>query len=186
MVSLQPFIKQNFAATNRIRSSKVITPYRHKLRIKFYLSCLELANTWRGASEIVAKFFFNSNTNVNLFSGTQTWFTNFCACVTWRIDDETIVRYKLWQNVGEILYVPFYGGQTIPNEFQIEIWNTNVPITYVGGESFDLSTLVNPICPLSVSSLGSFIPCIFDIQYIRNEDNSIVFNTDGKPLIYVP
>lgn len=183
MVTLQPFRKQNFAAIDRIRSSKVITPYRHKLRTQFYLPCLEIPNIWRGASEIVAKFTFLSG-QTTLFSGTQTWFTNFCPCVTWRIDDSTIRRFKLWKDVGEILYVPMYAGQTLPAKFEIEIWNTNTPFIYVGGEHFDLPILVNPICP--VNSLGDFIPCAHNILYIRNQDESIVFNQDGKPIIYIP
>lgn len=185
MVSLQPFIRQNFATTPRFNRHKTYTPYRHKLRTKFYLPCLDIVNVWRGASEIVAKFFFETDETIALFSGTKAFISNFCPCITWRTGAEEIARYKLWQNVGEILYVPLYSGQIIPTgEFQIEIWNINAPIIYVGGETFDLPRLVNPICP--VSSLGRFTPCVRDIAYIRNQDETIVLNEDGRPIPYIP
>lgn len=185
MVSLQPFIRQNFATTPRFNRHKVYTPYRHKLRTKIYLPCLDIINVWRGASEVVAKFFFNSNQTTILLNGNKTIISNFCPCITWRTGAETIARYKLWQNVGEILYVPLYTGQLIPSgEFQIEIWNVQTAIIYIGGESFDLPTLVNPICPSQ--GLGRFIPCVRNILYIRNQDETIVLNEDGTAITYIP
>ena len=49
-------------------------------------------------------------------------------------------RYKMWENVGEVLYfsVPNYSGQLIKKNFRFEIWSvsTGVPtgtIIYVIG-----------------------------------------------------
>lgn len=53
--------------------------------------------------------------------------TNFCLAIRTPINDGdglNVTRYKLWSNVGEILYFPLYTGQVIQGPFAFEIWTT--------------------------------------------------------------
>lgn len=114
------------------RSKFVVSP---KIRVRenssfvdkqlsiFYLPSFEISSTWRGASEIIAKFVYEFDKNFSFIRIATPANPNFVACISWKPTSSTIVRYKLWQDVGEILYVPLYNGERIGNEFFIEIWN---------------------------------------------------------------
>lgn len=103
-------------------------------KLATYLTIPEfsLDATWRGASEIIKKFRFNLSSPISFVRITPPSDPNFVACVAWKPTSETIIRYKLWEDVGEILYVPLYGGQTVLANFSIEIWNTK-PDSISGG-----------------------------------------------------
>jgi hypothetical protein len=75
---------------------------------------------WRGASEIVKILVFTSTLKISLSDITPS--TDFCACISWK-EGGQVIRYKLWNNVGEILYVPLYAGQRVAATFNLEIWN---------------------------------------------------------------
>lgn len=48
----------------------------------------------------------------------------FCLCVSW-IDGDEVTRYKLWDDVDEVLDYPLYTGQTIPATFRLECWTVS-------------------------------------------------------------
>ena len=104
---------------------RVASRWVTKLQTYLQLPAFSIDVTWRGASEIVKKFNFDLDKNISLihFLAEAPSNPNYVACVSWKPTTETIVRYKLWQDVGEILYVPLYSGQTIKKNFAIEIWN---------------------------------------------------------------
>lgn len=111
------------------RHTRVASSWIKKRRTYFTIPELSIDSVWRGASEIVAKLHFALSSNISLpnFINEAPDNPRFCACVAWKPTSETIVRYKLWEDVGEILYVDLYNGETIPEEFFIEIWNVKPP-----------------------------------------------------------
>lgn len=81
---------------------------------------------WKGVSEIIVKFNYYLSNNLSfLLPLSLTKVGTFCPCVAWQIDANNRVRYKLWESVGEILYVPLYDGSVINKNFSIEIWTTS-------------------------------------------------------------
>lgn len=50
---------------------------------------------------------------------------DFVLCIQWVDEDDTVHRYKLWQNVDEILAYPLYTGEVIPaGNARFEFWST--------------------------------------------------------------
>jgi hypothetical protein len=128
----------------RTRSAGIAVTKRHTI---LYLPAFEVDATWRGASEIVKEFRYSASNNMSIVKRATPTNPNFVACVAWKPTAETIVRYKLWEDVGEILYVPLYNGEKIDGDFSIEIWNTKPDAAITGGDTlitesdgFELST----------------------------------------------
>lgn len=98
----------------------------------FAIPAFSVDTVWRGASQIVAKFNFSLDENINLIRDITPQ-EGFCACISWKPTSTTIVRYKLWENVGEILYVDLYNGEKIGSDFAIEIWSVQPEAGEAGG-----------------------------------------------------
>lgn len=116
-----------------------------KQRTVLYLPDFSVASNWRGASEIVKEFRFSLDNNPSIIRIEKPTNPNFVACIAWKPTSETIVRYKLWEDVGEILYVPLYSGQRFSSNFSIEIWSTQPEEGSGGGilgteDGFELAT----------------------------------------------
>lgn len=106
--------------------------YLSKRLTTLYLAGFSVATTWRGASEIVLELRYALGFNFSFLLVAPPSNPNFCACIAWKPTADTIVRYKLWEDVGEILYVPLYNGELIGGNFSIEIWNVK-PAAGTGG-----------------------------------------------------
>lgn len=119
-----------------------------KLRTYITFPEFSVANVWRGASEIVKQFNFTLDevNNITQLFKTAPNDANFCPCIAWKTGADTIVRYKLWNNVGEILYVPLYEGQAFTTDFRIEIWNTPDTNLVGGPYKLYLSKLIIASC----------------------------------------
>jgi hypothetical protein len=116
----------------RTRSAGIAVTKRHTV---LYLPEFEFDSTWHGASEIVKEFRYAESNNMSIVKRSAPNNPNFVACIAWKPTSETIVRYKLWEDVGEILYVPLYDGQKINGAFSIEIWNTKPDAEATGGDT---------------------------------------------------
>lgn len=85
--------------------------------------------TWLGYSELVAVFDYTSTNNFSIkpIASLLPISPNYLACVVWVDSSYNVHRYKLWEDVGEVLFfdVPVYTEQRIKKHFRIEIWNTN-------------------------------------------------------------
>lgn len=106
-----------------------------KLRSYYVFPSFTIPNVWRGASEIIYRFDFDAGliSLLNKFPLTPPDNVTFCPVLSWR-EGETFKRYKLWENVGEILWLPLYNKEKIPtDQFYIEIWNTDTRVQYVLG-----------------------------------------------------
>lgn len=141
-----PFRRQISPATYTKRSRGTLASYKHKLNTFVEVPSLVFPCVWRGASEIVAKLNFTIATNLSFFDNVPLN-PDYCAVISWRVDSNTIARYKLWEDVGEILYLDLYNGQTIGSEPSIEIWNTKDSL-FATIEGFRLKTseLIIPSC----------------------------------------
>jgi hypothetical protein len=122
--------------------------YVKKLGSFIKLPSFDVNATWRGASEIVLTFRYFADFNTIFKNFTKpSPNPNYCPCISYKPTSETIVRYKLWKDVGEILYVPLYNGEFIGSSFTIEIWNTPATEVSGGGEIFYMSKMFLPtIC----------------------------------------
>ena len=81
--------------------------------------------TWLGSSKVEQQFNYSASVNFQLRAlPAAPVGVNFCPCIRYRVGT-TSFRYKLWENVGELLYVPLYAGQIIKKNFVIEVWSTN-------------------------------------------------------------
>jgi hypothetical protein len=97
-----------------------------------YLPAFELTSVWRGASEIIGKFNYSLAKSPSFSRITPQ--EGYCACISWKPTGETIIRYKLWGDVGEILWAPLYNGERVGANFTVEIWNVK-PEVAIGGLS---------------------------------------------------
>ncbi len=110
-----------------------------KLKSYYTIPAFSVDNNWRGASEIIYRFDFPAGliTLLNIFPITPPTGSNFCPVVAWKVG-ETFVRYKLWEDVGEILWLPLYNKEKITaSEFYIEIWNVNPSAEATGLETLE-------------------------------------------------
>jgi len=80
---------------------------------------------WLGYSKIVAVFDFTATNNFSLLPDFDIPSSDFLACIMWVDEDHNVYRYKLWSDVGEVLFfsIPLYAGQLIKKNFRIEIWD---------------------------------------------------------------
>lgn len=186
---IEAFTKQRelYTIDNTNRRLRVLSSWVTKRSTYITFPAFAIANVWRGASEIVREFKFalaNKTSIINLFTEAPAG-ANFCPCIAWKPTSDTIVRYKLWEDVGEILYVPLYNGETINSDFSVEIWNT--PDTTGGGPyRLSLSTLVIPsdFCDTSdIELVTTYTICTdvtFDFtDYTPNVGDYYVVNADN-------
>lgn len=121
-------VKDTSLARSRIRGD-----YVTKLKSYVEIPAFDLANIWRGASQVLIRYDFAVGVSslLNAFPITPPAGVNFVPVVSW-LKDEVYYRYKLWEDVGEILWLPLYNKEKITAEdfFSIEIWNTDTRDEY--------------------------------------------------------
>lgn len=166
---LPPFWNERVKSVLDTSRNKVRQPSRWRVKLSTFLNipAFNVVNTWRGSSEIVAKFVYSLSTPVSFISDLPIANGNFCPCVSWKPTSETIVRYKLWENVGEILYVPLYTGQQIGANFNIEIWSTNNSPIVGTGDKLYLSFFQIPttLCEEGEVDFGAGVVTCDDITF---------------------
>jgi len=98
-------------------------------RTKTYITlpAFSYEEAWLGYSNLVAAFNFEGPNNFSLTSTQLELPTNpnYLLCVMW-IDKKGLThRYSIWNNVGEVMYIPYslYTGQLIGKNFRFEIWS---------------------------------------------------------------
>jgi hypothetical protein len=102
------------------------------------------AVTWRGYSEIVASFNYESPNAFSFVSaGMLPASPNYVLCVSYRVGG-VVTRYALWRGAGETFYFncPLYDGQPILKNFRFEVWSTNsTPAVQTAALTFFTSVL---------------------------------------------
>lgn len=121
-----PYNKTYGSVAIKARKTTSRSNYIHKLLTYINIPIFDLVNPWKGASEIIKRFDYNIGNITLLTPIVKPDEVNFCPVLSWFSAPEVITRYKLWDDVGEILYLPVYNGEKITaNNFCIEIWNTD-------------------------------------------------------------
>lgn len=118
-------VNRLYAPTYSNRRGAESTSYYKKIGSRILLPTETIDWTWYGASDIVLLYRIEASFQFSLLDITKS--NDYVACVSWITDGTTVHRYKLWQDVGEILYAPLYTGQYIGEDFLIEIWNVQLP-----------------------------------------------------------
>src|SRR5688572_18229142 len=98
----------------------------NKLRTYVQLPVFEVATEWLGYSELVQQYNFSASKSFYLKNRpAKPLGVNYLLCIKYRIG-ETVYRYKLWSNVGEVTLneVPLYTNQLILPNFVLEVWST--------------------------------------------------------------
>jgi hypothetical protein len=125
---------------------------------------------WKGASEIVTQFNFETSKNFVLRGlPEEPSGVNFVPVISYRVGMET-VRYKLWKDVGERLAEALYNGEVIKKNFKIEIWNIE---TSEEVSSAEVITLMLSICamPALISNPVNFEDAV-GVEYADQENIS--------------
>lgn len=114
------------------------------------------------ASVRIAQFNYSASKNFVLFNvPPKPAGLNFCLCIRYRIG-ATIYRYKIWGDVGELLFVPNYVSQIIKKNFVFEIWSLSTLASFaptldlINTVIFDTSVVAVPVIVSDISpySLG--------------------------------
>lgn len=88
------------------------------------LPVFNINDVWEGASRLVAVYNYDVGQNVTIQNIVNPIPNNsFVLCVRWRVGN-IVYRYKLWEDVGEILFVPLYNSEIILHCFILEVWST--------------------------------------------------------------
>lgn len=103
---------------------------------------------WLGASFIRVQFQYQAS-GPFLFPAlpVRPANANFCLCVRY-LEGSTVVRYKLWEDVGELLYVDMYNYQKIGANFWFEVWSTD------GETDVNLDAAISVITGLRRNPIG--------------------------------
>lgn len=109
-----------------------------RVQMYFTLPTFSVGVTWRGYSDIVAAFNFESPNSFSLtVSGptanqpntvryTVPTNPNYTLCISWHDSEGNMYRYSLWRADGDVIYfnLPVYTGQLIKKNCRFEVWST--------------------------------------------------------------
>lgn len=162
---------------------KILTSSRVVTRVGSFIAVdpfsLTVPTPWLGASYIVGEFTFTTSrsTIITMLSGKPIT-PQFCLALRCINDDLTVDRYKLWQDVGELLHVPLYAKQPLKKTFTVEVW------TVEDQPSINLSAVITLTLGLK------YLPYNCSDVSAREEDEAVI-NTaiwsrlaDGLPLLF--
>lgn len=130
MNTLAPYIKvrHGYTVDTSLRKARHGFEFISKVREKLVIPAFDIDNVWRGASEIIKTYGYTLDNNIafqEIFPIEPPANSNCLLTVMWYPGTDEIRRYKLFEDVGEILWLPLYSGQTIGKPFYIEVWNVN-------------------------------------------------------------
>ncbi len=132
---LPPFREERLQYSQSAGKSRVSSRYLSKLPYYFTIPEFSFSNTWRGASEIIKKYYYQFEKNFSILDFLSIVPDgDYILCVSWKLLD-VFYRYSLWYDNLGLLYVPTYDGRTIYKNFYLEVWNTDVLGDVVGGGS---------------------------------------------------
>ena len=141
---LPPFREERLLYAQEPNKVRQKSTYVTKLPYFFSIPTFSLENTWKGASEILQKYYFTLEKNFSILDQNIVPDGNYIPCIAWKPTVDTIVRYKLWNHDEGLLYAPLYTGQTINKNFYLEIWSTNNNPIVGGGTALRISQFKLP------------------------------------------
>lgn len=136
--------------------------------------------TWKGYSEVVTQFNFSASKNFFLKNKPRKpTGVNFLLCIRYRVG-ETVYRYKLWSDVGEIGMdeIPLYTTQIIKKNFVLEVWSTD------GETEASLSEALNIIT--SVVQVPTDLGSLTDVALATGEEFNNFIAQSGMAAVDLP
>jgi len=108
------------------------------------LPTFSVSTVWFGYSDIIASFNYEGPNNFSLQINREILpvTTTYLLCISWTDTNYVMHRYKVWQNVGEVIYFPcpLYTGQKIGKNFRFEIWSVSQSIPVNTGQTYVIGT----------------------------------------------
>lgn len=101
--------------------------------------------TWQGYSDIVGAYNFEGPNNFSLKLDYEAPLNpNYLLCIMWIDENNNVMRYKMWESVGEVIYfdVPLYNGELIGKNFRWEIWSVEDQAVASNAEEINFFTSV--------------------------------------------
>ena len=147
----EPFTKLEEAFKDTVEffvNKRFASNYVKKTANFIVLPAFNIPNTWYGASHIIAKYKYTISNKFSILKLPARPNDTFCLALTF---GATPNRYKLWQNIGEILYVPLYSSEIIDSSFNLEVWNT-----FNNANAINSSSLIIDISILSIPDICNF------------------------------
>lgn len=138
---------------------------RQKGRYYFVIPAFSVtAPTWIGSSYITTEFRLSGITqsfSLQPKNLTPPEDVNFCLAIRTPItnsDGEDVIRYKLWEDVGERLFYPLYDGELLSPDSVFEIWTsadfdeTSLDVDYLIYTSLLVSSTADAQCAQAPSN----------------------------------
>lgn len=119
----------------------------------FEIPAFDYDVAWDGASRIVVQYNYTAPRNFTIFRNlTKPANPNFVPCIKYRVDD-TVYRYKLWDDANCTVQAELYVSQLIKKNFCIEIWNLSdeTTVSYALVQQF-LSSILEVYTDIRVHS----------------------------------
>lgn len=125
---------------NRFKSPTVIQPTRAKLLLSPFTLA---ASTWAGASTILAQYSISNDYWFSFKTPIRAFGENFVLAIRYYdAENDVIVRYKLWEDVDEILFYPVYAGERIGLNAVLEVWSVDTTDAPVLSDDYTFYTSV--------------------------------------------
>lgn len=111
-------------------------------RSYFYIPAFTYNVNWLGASEVITQFNYEASRNFILPRRlVAPAGVNYCPCIRWHDGNNNVQRYKLWENVGEVLNTPLITpGNKIGANFVVEIWSVEGAATVSNDDALQIFT----------------------------------------------
>lgn len=121
---------------------------------------------WKGASQLLVQYNITLPSVVTLPVLPNGAGRDFCLCIRWRVGT-TPYRFKLWQNVGEVLYPPtLYVNEIVKSYATLEVWTTPAS-TVTNSSALNILTSLR-----SISAASTDIGPIIDSTGVQRVPNN--------------
>jgi hypothetical protein len=150
--------------------------------------------SWTGVSAFQKVAALNNSTAIGLTPFVEPPNSSCIISVSYPVGLNKSVRYKLWEDVGEVLLCPLYTGQRIGPGAYFELWSVEgAPIIATADilieTSLVFSALLNSCCGMSASNSSGNCNCSWPAfppgsevvitptgrQYILNPDTGLYY-----------
>jgi hypothetical protein len=123
---------------------------------------------WSGASRMLLEIPVNNDYLFSLKLPIRRFGVNFMMAIRWE-ENGVVSRYKLWEDIGEVLYYPLYSGQRIGLNAVFEVWSIETSAGYLNPVAKTLYTSVLLFASGCECTLPSLLTTL-----VANDSSSII------------
>lgn len=80
-------------------------------------------SVWSGVSQLLARYALSNTADICIKRPIEQPNDSFISAVSWMDEDGNTFRYKLTEDISEVLYYPLYEGTNIGPSAYLEIWS---------------------------------------------------------------